>query len=88
MEVEGEVEGMGDGPTICIMTAPGADARPNDAVTVPVAAEGLDGDGMPILVALHAPDGYLREPEIVRFDGDPPRAMTIPASLRRRVNGS
>jgi hypothetical protein len=59
---------------------------PPDAVTVPVEAEGRDADGMPILVALHAADGYLQELEIVRFDGDAPRSFPRPDSLRRHIN--
>lgn len=59
---------------------------PEDAVIVPVEAEGRDADGMPIAVVLHAPGGYLQELEIVRFDGDPPRSMPSPASLRRRID--
>lgn len=58
---------------------------PPEALMVPVEAEGRDQDGMPILVALHAPDGFLRELEIVRFDGEPPYSMPTPASLTRAI---
>lgn len=79
-------EGAEDCATIGIAVDRSLPPTPAEAVTVPVDAEGRDTDGMPILFVLHAPDGYLRELEVVRFDGEPPRSMPPVASLRRRIN--
>lgn len=73
-------------PTVALAVDRSLVSTPPDALTVPVEAEGRDADGMPILVALHAADGYLQELEIVRFDGEAPRSFPRPDSLRRRLN--
>lgn len=73
-------------PTVTFRVDRSLVSTPPDAVTVPVEAEGRDADGMPILVTLHAADGYLQELEIVRFDGEAPRSFPRPDSLRRRIN--
>lgn len=73
-------------PTVTLRVDRSLAPTPPEAVTVPVEAEGRDADGMPILVALHAADGYLQELEIVRFDGEAPRSFPRPDSLRRRLN--
>lgn len=74
LDVAGVVPECADGcPSLAFDVDPASEPTPLKAATVPVEAEGRDDDGMPILVALHAPDGYLRELEIVRFDGEPPR---------------
>jgi hypothetical protein len=81
------VDGCADGcPTIAIDVDRSQAPTPAEALTVPVEAEGRDSDGMPVLVALHAPDGYLNELEVVRFDGEPPRSVPRPATMRRRIN--
>jgi hypothetical protein len=40
---------------------------------IPVEAEGVDADGVPIYVLLHVVDGYLNELEMLRADSEPLR---------------
>ena len=48
---------------------------------VPVEAEAVDEDGMPIYFLLHVVDGYLDELEIYRADARPIRRVPDPRSL-------
>jgi hypothetical protein len=49
---------------------------------IPVEAEGLDEDGVPISVLLHVVNGVVSELEIYKADGSPIRKMPHPQDLQ------
>ena len=53
---------------------------------IPVEADGLDSDGVPIHVLVHVVGGLLREVEIFREDSRPILRLPDPKSLSVQVN--
>jgi hypothetical protein len=65
-----EAEGRGDTRTLRFTWGDEDVPRAQTAVRIPVEAEVLDNDGMPIAVLLHVIDGLAEELEIYRVDGE------------------
>lgn len=79
-------EGHGDTRTLRF-TWSGEDVpRAQTLVRIPVEAETLDDDGVPIAILLHVVDGLAEELEIYRVDGDQIRRSVLDSADSVMVN--
>lgn len=73
------VVAVGEGDTRTLRFGPARSdvPRARTVLRVPVEAEALDDDGVPIAVLLHVVDGLAEELEIYRVDGQPIRRSEL-----------
>lgn len=81
-----DAEGHGDTRTLRFTLSGQTVSRAQTVVRIPVEAETVDDDGVPIAILLHVVDGYAQELEIYRVDGERIRRAVLDSADSVAIN--